>query len=347
MERINRKKLLRFLGICLMAVVSCCFAGCGKNTPDHQPKVNPRELKKIEDKHPVHIYRYDQALFSLPQENLEKSLDSLQRNYAFFLGDEPSVPQLKAYLNDPINRRLYKEVQEKYADMSDVEQAFQDAFARLRLLFPDMRIPRIYTIISGLSYETPIIYVDSVLIISLDMYMGKDYHYYKQLGEILPLFIRRRLAKEYLLADCMKALSYQVIHSNNASVSILDDMILEGKRWMFAEIALPDTPDSLICGYTREQLAWIQTYEYDVWSFLIEKNYLYSNDNLVSRKLVGEAPFTAFFGKQSPGNIGSWIGWQICRAWMAKNKDSDLAGLFEEKDPQIVLKNARYKPVKK
>ncbi len=347
MANINIIKKLGVTGFCLLLITAGCLTGCRKKTPAHQPKVNQRELKQLEEKHPVRICRYDQALFSLPQENLKESLDSLKQDYAFFLGDNPSVPQLKAYLNDPINKRLYKEVQEQYADISDLELAFQDAFARLRLHFPGIQIPRIYTIISGLSYETPIIYVDSVLIISLDMYMGKNYHYYKQLGESLPLFIRRRLSKEYLLSDCMKALSYQVIHSNNASSSILDDMILEGKRWMFTEIALPNAHDTLICGYTKEQLDWIQHYEYDVWSFLIEKNYLYSNDNLVSRKLVGEAPFTAYFGKQSPGNIGSWIGWQICRAWIVQHKDDALSGLFQEKDPQTILKNSRYKPVKK
>jgi len=333
----------------LLAAVAGSLTGChkkkGKVNP--LPNVPAREIKKIEEAHPLHILRYDQALFSLPQKDLIHELDSLKKDYAFFLGDNPSIRELQAYLNDPINRRLYKEVQEQYGELSELEKQFQEAFARIRFHFPDAKLPRIYTIISGLSYETPVIFVDSVLIISLDMYMGCDYHFYKRLGEALPKFIRRRLCREYILSDCMKEMAYSFIQSNSASSCILDDMLFEGKRWMFAELALTNLPDSLISGYTEKQTKWMERYEYDVWSFLIEKNYLYSNDNLVTRKLVGEAPYTAYFGKESPGCIGRWIGWQICRNWIAQNPDRPLKSLFEEKNPQQILKDSRYRPSKK
>jgi len=179
------------------------------------------------------------------------------------------------------------------------------------------------------------------------MYMGADYHYYKQMGEYLPLFIRRHLDKEYIMSDCMRALSYQVIHSNNVSSNLLDDMILEGKRLMFSEIAMPNAHDSIICFYTGDQLKWAEYNEYDVWSFLIRKNYLYGNDNLVARKLIGEAPYTAYFGTNSPGNLGSWLGWQICRSWIKNNGNKAVKELFESKDPQKILKESQYKPIKK
>ena len=345
MGNIEMRRTTRTIGLLLLAGCLLC-TGCRKKKEVALPKAPAREIKKIEEAHPLHIYRYDQALFSLPQQDLAAELEGLKKDYYFFIGDNPSLPQLKEYLNNPLNRKLYKEVQEKYGDLSGLEKQFQEAFARIRFYFPEARLPRIYTIISGLSFETPVMYVDSVLIIALDMYMGADYHYYKQLGEALPQFIRRRLAEPYLLPDCMKELAYSVIKSNNASSCILDDMLLEGKRWMFAELALPETPDTLITGYTAAQSEWIKEYEYDVWSFLIDKNYLYTNDNLVTRKLVGEAPFTAFFGNRSPGCLGRWIGWQICRHWMAQNPDRPIAELFGEKNPQQILKDSQYRPQK-
>lgn len=318
-----------------------------KKVKDFQPQVDRKEINKLEKENPVHIYRYEQELFSISQDSIEEELKRLQSDYHFFLGDNPSVTELKAYINDPNNKRLYKQSQEKYADVSNLEKEFQKAFARIRYFFPDAEIPKIYTIISGLNYEMPIIYVDTVLIISLDMYMGSDYHFYKRLGDVIPMFIRRRLSEEYIIPDCMKAISCQFIKSNNAPSNILDNMIFEGKVWIFTEMSLPDIPDSLICGYTQAQLEWAELYEHDVWSFLINKDYLYSNDNLVTRKLMGEAPFTAYFGKKSPGNIGSWMGWQICRAWMEHNPKSDIKNLFYEKNPQTILENAKYKPAKK
>ncbi|MBO4402505.1 MAG: hypothetical protein J5792_02305 [Bacteroidales bacterium] len=329
-------------------IIGCLgLNGCKHKKEVHQPKTNLQEVKKLEKENPVRICRYEQALFNLPSDSLEEGLKKMRKDYDFFIGDNPSVTDLKAYLNDPVIKNLYKDVQQKYADISDLEKGFQQAFARLQYHFPNFKAPRIYTIVSGMDFESPIIYVDTVLIIALDMYLGADYHYYKQMGEYLPNFVRRHLSKEYILSDCMKALSYQVIHSNNASANLLDDMILEGKRWMFSEIALPDAPDSLICLYTADQLRWAEINEYDVWSFLIQKNYLYGNDNLVARKLIGETPYTAYFGNSSPGNLGSWLGWQICRSWIAHNPQTPVTALFEEKVPQKILKESQYKPIKK
>ena len=344
---LNRRSNRSLFCLTFVIMLSICLTGCKKQKESHQPKTNLQEVKNLEKANEIHIYRYDQELFRLSQDSLAEGLKELRKDYDFFIGENPSINQLKAYLNDPVIQNLYKDAQVQYADLSDMEKAFQAAFARIRYHFPKFRIPRIYTIISGLDPESTIIYVDSVLIISLDMYLGADYRYYKQMGEYLPNFIRRHLSKEYILSDCMKAIAYQVIHSNNASTGLIDDMLLEGKRWMFTEIALPDAPDSIICLYPNEQLQWAEKNEYEIWSFLIQKNLLYSNDNMVIRKMIGEAPYTAYFGKNAPGNLGSWLGWHICRAWIDNNSQSAVTALFEEKNPQKILKESQYKPVKK
>ena len=337
-------RLLVGLSVCLFCLG---LPGCKQQKDNVQPKTNEQEVKQIEKEHPLHIYRYEKALAAIPTDSLAEGLKKLRKDYDFFVGENPSVTDLQAYLNDPVIRDLYKEVQRQYADISDLEKGFQAAFARIRYHFPDIRLPRIYTIVSGMDFEAPVILVDSVLIISLDMYLGADFRLYKQMGEYLPMYVRRHLNRDHILSDCMKALSYRVIHSNSAAANLLDEMLLEGKRWMFTEIALPEAPDSAICLYTPGQLEWAKFNEYDIWSFLIQKNYLYGNDNLVVRKLIGESPYTAYFGNKSPGNLGSWLGWQICRSWIRQNPNLPVKQLFEEKNPQKILKESQYKPVKK
>jgi hypothetical protein len=83
-----------------------------------------------------------------------------------------------------------------------------------------------------------------------------------------------------------------------------------------------------------------------MWGYLIQNNYLYSRDKMVMRKLVGDAPFTSYFGNDSPGRTGAWIGWRICRAWVQKNPQKKITELFDETDAQKILTASKYKPQK-
>jgi hypothetical protein len=62
--------------------------------------------------------------------------------------------------------------------------------------------------------------------------------------------------------------------------------------------------------------------------------------------LVKESPFTSFFGNQSPGRVGAWTGWQICRSWVQKNPNKLLKDLMNELDAQKILAESKYKPKK-
>jgi uncharacterized protein YjaZ len=176
------------------------------------------------------------------------------------------------------------------------------------------------------------------------MYLGKNYKLYKQLGIAVPQYIIQRFSKEYILADCFKEISYQYIKYKDMQGTLLDEMILEGKRLLFTEAVLPHLADSVIYPYSSEKIQWAINNEASIWGYLIEKKCLYSKDNVMIRKFVREAPFTSAFGKQSPGKAGAWIGWQICKSWIEKNPDRSIEDLMNELDAQKILTESKYKP---
>ena len=324
------------------------FTACKNKNNKILPKVDKKEVNEIKEHLNVKIFRYEEALFAMNQNNIGYELNNLKKDYAFFLGDNPAtkenIEQIKSFINYTVHQDLYKAVKKQYPDLSFLENDFSNAFSLIKYYFPDKKIPTVYTAILGLNYEMPVIYVDSVVVIALDMYLGPNYYYYKRLGPQVPQFIIRRFSKEYILRDCMKEMAFNYMQFNRNTNSLLEEMIIEGKRWMFTEIALPDLPDTIISGYPLKKLQWAQQYESEVWTFLIQKNYLYSNDNSLLIKFVYDAPFTAYFGNSSPGQIGAWIGWQICRAWVKNNPDKKISDLMNEKDAQKILKESKYKP---
>ena len=335
---------------CTILILCLFFPAC-KRQKTGKPVVKQSEVKQIQKTIHIKIFRYEQALKNLPQDNLGEGLKSLQKEYYCFIGDYPTdsnnVEQIKGYLNDKTNKQLYAEVEKQYPDLSEMEKEFSDAFSLLKYHFPKAVIPQIYTAITGLDYSLPsIIFYDTTLIIALDMYLGKNYKLYKQLGLDVPKFIIQRFSREYILADCFKEISYNYMKFNNTQGTLLDEMILEGKRLLFTESMLPQAPDSVIFPYPEEKIEWARQNEANIWGYLIEKKYLYTKDNAVIRKLVKESPFTSFFGNQSPGRAGAWIGWQICRWWIQKNPNRPISELMNELDAQKILTESKYKPKK-
>ena len=334
--------------VCIVVFGLLSFA-CNRQKEAAIPQPSKSEVKEIQKQVQVKIKRYEQALYNIPKDSLESDLKNLQADYYFLidnLKDSDYVKQISIFLNEASNKKLYMDVQKQYPDLSDMEKEFSNAFALLKYHFSDAVIPHIYTAISGLYYEMPILFYDSTLMIALDMYLGKDYKLYNRLGAGVPQFIKRRFSPEYILPSCLGEMSYRYISVKPQQSHLLDAMIEEGKRLLFMEMMLPNLPDSLLFPFPQEKIQWAKNNERHIWAYLIQYNYLYSRDKTVIRKLVGEAPFTSYFGNESPGRIGAWIGWRICRTWMEKNPQKKVTELFAETDAQKILMESKYKPKK-
>ena len=80
-----------------------------------------------------------------------------------------------------------------------------------------------------------------------------------------------------------------------------------------------------------------------MWTFLVEKKLLYATDYLTISKLIGPAPFSALFARESPGRAVVWLGYQIIASYMRHNKVT-LETLLRDNDYQQILKEAKFRP---
>ena len=81
-----------------------------------------------------------------------------------------------------------------------------------------------------------------------------------------------------------------------------------------------------------------------MWQYLLENNLLFSTDQFNIRKLTGEAPFTAFFSKESPGRAAVWLGFRIVESYMMKNPGVKIGDMINITDVQSILEKAKYSP---
>lgn len=335
-------KSIYFIAIFLAVILLSC------NTCNNEKNKFTKVELPEKDTFSVKINRYEKDLFGVSLKTLKKDLKALQPKYKFFLDgdldDSTNLIQIKNYLTDPLILNLYDDCIKKYPDVNDLNAAFTKALRYFKMYYPEKKIPRVYTYISGMDHEYPIKYADSVLIVALDMYMGSSYKNYKMLG--VPVYRLYRFRKESIVPDCMKEIAYTLVDNSKDNKNFLDYILYEGKILYFLDATLPDTPDSLKINYTTKQMDWCTINESKVWSFIIDKKILYSQETTLIMKLLADGPFTAVFSKQSPPKVGVWIGWQIIRAYMDENESVTLKDLFKDQDAKKILNKSKYKPKK-
>lgn len=294
----------------------------------------------------VNIKRYERALFSIDLNNLKSELEKLQPDFPMFLdgdlNDTFNIFRISNYLSDTVLTATNRDCEKNFSDISGLEQELTNAFIYYRYYFPERAQPDIYTYISGFDYESPVRLYENYLLIALDMYMGTDYHRYKNLG--LPLYILQRFGKENITSDCIKQMARNETDSRKVGPDLLDLMLNEGKVIWYCKAMMPELPDSVLLNLSYAQLKWVDDNEAKVWAFIIENNMLYSQDMQNLKKLMGEAPFTSYFGDDSPPRLGHYIGWRIIESYMNKNPEITLAELMKSYDAQEVLNNSGYKP---
>ena len=125
------------------------------------------------------VERFDQVFFgSKPEE-----LSQIKAKYPFFFpaGNPDSVWVNK--MKNPLLKELYREVQLKYPTLGKVESDLEKLFAHVQYYFPKYKTPRVITLINEVDMEGKVFYVDTLALVSLDCYLGKNHRFYVDFPE--------------------------------------------------------------------------------------------------------------------------------------------------------------------
>jgi gliding motility-associated lipoprotein GldB len=316
--------------IYIFSVVLCCFfLSCGKK--------NKKEVAIDEISIEIEVKRFDKVFF----ETEPKNLDKIKKEFPFFFpaGNEDTVWLEK--IENPLWRELYTEVQKKYANFDPVKSELQVLFKHIKYYFPKTKTPKVITVISEMDYNNKVIYTDSLVIISLEMYLGKEHKFYQ-----FPKYIKQNFEENQIMPNVVSSFFKHKV-SSRASNDLLSKMIDSGKELYFKDVLLPNYSDADKMGYTKEQLEWCIKNESYMWRYFIEKEMLYSDDQKLMPRFINPAPFSKFYleiDNESPGQVGGWIGWQIVRSYM-KNNEVSLQQLVDSNAKEIFEKS-KYKPKK-
>jgi hypothetical protein len=328
-------------------VLGLVFLGLFFSSCEKKSRVKDVDIKRI-TKESLTLKRYEQALFSISADSLREGLKRISGEYKVFLdadlNDTLNLLKVLEFVNDPVFRQLKVDVDKVFPDPFVALTELEKGFRYMRLYYPGFKLPVVYTYVSGLDFEQPVKLFDNALIIAIDMYLGPDYPMYSSIG--LPRFRTHWMRPECISADCFREYAGRYLKQEQPR-TILDYMIMEGKKLYFLDAMMPALHDSIKLRYTFKQLQWAHQNQANLWTFFVENSLLFSTETTLIKKFVTDSPFTSQFSKDAPGRILWFVGFEIVRKYMDRNRDVSLQDLMENKMPQEILEASGYKPVNK
>ena len=285
------------------------------------------------------IERFDRFF---AETNLEK-LPKLKRAYPFMFPETINDSVWVAKVNDTLQQELIKEVEKIFTDHSEVENEIELLLSYIHYYYPAFKTPRVITTTSNVDYRSKIIVTDTIVLIALDTYLGKDHYFYQG----IPKYIAEQLNKEQIAVDLAGEYAKKYIFQQ-ARRTLLDEMVYAGKTLYFKDKVVPFKSEKQRIGYSQEQLNWVEKNESSIWKYFVERELLYSTDSKLPNRFINPAPFSKFYLEgidgESPGRIGQYIGWQIVKAYMEHN-DTSLKDMLIM-DAEDIFNKSKFKPKK-
>ncbi len=294
----------------------------------------PDEISEISVS--LSVDRFDRAFAQVDSASLP---DLIQEYPYLFPGNYPE-DFWQEKIKDTIQLELNTEVAKAFPDFDAETLALENLFKHITFYYPKTPIPEVVTVTSDVSFRTPVILTDSLLIIGLDNYLGPDHHFYTGIQK----FYAQNFRKEQIDVDVANAFAVKWV-KREGNRRFLDEMIYHGKRLYLMERLLTLKDKNEIIDYTPEQYDWAMANETDIWTYFVENKLLFDTDSKLLSRFINPAPFSKFyleFDNDSPPRLGRYIGWQIVKAYMDRNNIP--LQMLPAKSADEIFKEANYKP---
>ncbi|WP_046758939.1 gliding motility lipoprotein GldB [Kordia jejudonensis] len=309
---------------CVLFIVSCA-------------KENPLEKEIAAIPVDLNIVRFDQVFLNATPSDLPK----LKEAYPLFFPNTVPDSTWVYTMRDPLQKELKQEIDAVFEDFAPVQQDVKSVLQHMEYYFPEYNTPKIYTVTTE-DYRKKVILYKDMILIALNTYLGADHKYYEGIQQ----YIVQNFRKEMIPVDIATEFAYIQIPPMRER-TFLGKIIFHGKAQYIKSLLVPNVSEAMQFGYTPQQIDWAAANEAQVWTYFVEKELVYSTENKLDNRFINMAPFSKFYleiDNESPGGIGTYIGYQIVKAYM-KNNDVSLQELLR-KSAKEIFNNSKYKPKK-
>lgn len=321
-----------FLSIFLFLALLVTYFSCSPTDKREE------EIAKIDVA--VNFDRFDIKFFNASPEEFF----ALKKNYSYLFPDQyPDSIWLKRQ-RDSLQVLLQKEINTVFPNLFPFEKEIRPLFQHIQYYFPRDQEPKIVFLTNNVDYQNKTIYTDSLVLISLDTYLGAE----NKLYEGIPQYIVRDMDVAYLGAHLADEFALTIVPPASDR-TLLGQMVYYGKRLYLKDLLVPHLTDAVKISFAAKEIEWAQENERFIWQYFIENELLYKTQSSYVQRFIEPAPFSKFYleiDNESPGKIGQWLGWQIVRAYAEKNSGKTIKQIINTPAMEL-FKASNYKPKNK
>lgn len=325
----------------LLCVLTACSNGRSYFPKDIEPQY-------------VEIVRFDKALMNVHASTAAEDIRVLYEEYPEFMPlwveDILGIPSrdtayLETALPEFLNDTLYgfKQTnaleQATFADISDIQSSLNEAFMRIKYLYPETEIPTLYLFLSG--FNASVYFWDEIIGVGADMYLGSDYDFY---NNVVYDYQKQTMRKECIPVDVVSAFLFHNLPYTSTQNRLLEQMLYRGKIMYLTAQIFDELPGYEVMGWTQDQWKWCVKNERGIWHYMMDKRDLFKTEHLVISNYLNAGPFTSEISQDSPGRLGIWMGWRIVESYMKHHPEVTLQELMAEGNAQKILEESYYKP---
>ncbi|WP_010250828.1 gliding motility lipoprotein GldB [Myroides injenensis] len=285
------------------------------------------------------VVRFDSIFYNSKEDELE----IVKHRFPYLFPKEMDNQFWINKKRDTLFKELNSEVAKNYTSLDPLAKELNTFFKHVKYYFPEeSEDKKILTLVSEVDVAAKAVYADTLVLISLDTYLGKDHRFYGG----FPVYLRTSFEQDQILPDLAANFIMQQMNAPTDR-TFLGGMIHNGLILYGQKELLPSLDDAVIMGYSKEQLDWAKANESEIWRYFIDNNLLYSTDSKLSTRFLEPAPFSKFYleiDEEAPGRVGAWVGWQIVNSYM-KNNNVTLQELLR-KNAREIFEQSKYKPKK-
>tara|TARA_B100001758_G_C18405936_1_gene612089 strand:+ start:1941 stop:2927 length:987 start_codon:yes stop_codon:yes gene_type:complete len=289
------------------------------------------KINKVHDL--VSIDRFEEKFFSADSD----SLDKLINDYPFLFPANFNKEEWINIKKDSLRKFIFNQTIKKYDDKK-LNREISELYSNLSNEFSGFNSPKIITLNNGIDYQYKIISTDSLVLLSLDCYLGSQ-----SLYKNIPSYISQRMSEEFLMRDLAeKLISNHVIYPKNRQ--FISKIIHYGKIYNLMITNL-DFDETKALNYNEREIVWAKNNEKEVWKFFIENEILFNTSNTLEERFINFGPYSKFgisIDYESAPMIGRWIGYKIVKSYL-KSNNKTIEEILNMNEYELYL-YSNYKP---
>jgi len=302
------------IGILLPALA---FAACSK--PADEPAVSPQAVSSV--------FRTVAAYGSMTAAGRESAFvsDSVAlKAYAKYMTgrEDTDAREVLLFLSESQPVRVFTPaVDSVFISLAPLENALGGILKRAEASGLHLPRRRYAAVVHGRS--SSVVFVDSVMLIALNHYLGAAYPGYSH----WPAYRRADKTPARLPYDLAEALVATEYPYSPSESTVLSRMLYEGVLSLVRQtLAGGDRAASL--GYDGKQMDMLEEHEAELWKILVGRGLLYDTSAMTADRLFAPAPATTLLGSGIPGRAGRFIGRCIVDAYIDRHPEVTLSYLL-------------------